>query len=133
MFHNPRSAALRSVFANIIAFFQTKTCSVQLERQLESMAVRALKMLILLHRPGVVVPTRTVDWLNMRGWLNNHIHIRGPRRLFIRTRKSRLVRCLFATFFRVNLTSSVWSLISRYRQIFLPTGRMLEKTNESTC
>nr|CAB3264982.1 patatin-like phospholipase domain-containing protein 7 [Phallusia mammillata] len=62
----------------------------ELESQLEGMAVRALKMLVLLHRPNIVRPTRTVEWLNMRGWLNNHIHIKGPKRLFARTRKSKL-------------------------------------------
>nr|XP_018672895.1 patatin-like phospholipase domain-containing protein 7 isoform X1 [Ciona intestinalis] len=63
----------------------------KLEAQLEGMAVRALKMLVLLHRPGIIRPTRTVDWLNMRGWLTEHIHIKCPKRLFGRTRKSKMV------------------------------------------
>ena len=64
---------------------------VQLEVELENMSVRALKMLVLLHRPGVEHPSYTVDWLNMRGWLTDHMHIQGPRRFFARTRKSRMV------------------------------------------
>uniref|UniRef100_H2Z0F0 lysophospholipase n=1 Tax=Ciona savignyi TaxID=51511 RepID=H2Z0F0_CIOSA len=63
----------------------------KLEAQLEGMAVRALKMLVLLHRPGIERPTQTVDWINNRGWLTEHIHIKCPKRLFGRTRKSRMV------------------------------------------
>uniref|UniRef100_H2Z0F4 lysophospholipase n=1 Tax=Ciona savignyi TaxID=51511 RepID=H2Z0F4_CIOSA len=63
----------------------------KLEAQLEGMAVRALKMLVLLHRPGIERPTQTVDWINNRGWLTEHIHIKCPKRLFGRTRKSRMM------------------------------------------
>ncbi|XP_076800527.1 patatin-like phospholipase domain-containing protein 7 isoform X2 [Clavelina lepadiformis] len=62
----------------------------ELESELEAVAVRALKMLVLLHRPGIVRPTRTVEWLNMRGWLTDHTHVKGPKRLFARTRKSKM-------------------------------------------
>nr|XP_039249765.1 patatin-like phospholipase domain-containing protein 7 isoform X3 [Styela clava] len=62
----------------------------ELEQELENYSIRALKVLVLLHRPEVSQPTRTVEWLNMRGWLTEHLHIKGSKRLFARTTKSKL-------------------------------------------
>jgi len=61
-----------------------------LESQVESMSVRSLKMLVLLHRPGVKRPSGTVEWLNNRSWLTDHTHVQGPARLFARTKPNRL-------------------------------------------
>ncbi|XP_053137995.1 patatin-like phospholipase domain-containing protein 7 isoform X3 [Hemicordylus capensis] len=56
----------------------------ELERMLENTAVRAQKQLILLHREEGPLPSRTVEWLNMRSWCSAHLHLRCPRRVFSR-------------------------------------------------
>ncbi|XP_071821059.1 patatin-like phospholipase domain-containing protein 6 isoform X3 [Apostichopus japonicus] len=60
----------------------------EMEKQLESLDVRAQKELILLHkarRDGRYrPPTRTADWLNARSWCVSHHHIRCPERMFRR-------------------------------------------------
>lgn len=64
----------------------------QLERMLESKAVRAQKQLILLHREEGPAPSRTVEWLNMRSWCSGHLHLCCPRRVFSRRSLPKLVR-----------------------------------------
>lgn len=64
----------------------------QLERMLESTAVRAQKQLILLHREEGPAPARTVEWLNMRSWCSGHLHLCCPRRVFSRRSLPKLVR-----------------------------------------
>ncbi|XP_036382330.1 patatin-like phospholipase domain-containing protein 7 [Megalops cyprinoides] len=54
----------------------------ELERMLESSAVRAQKQLVLLHREDGPPPRGTVDWLNMRSWISRHLHLSCPRRVF---------------------------------------------------
>ncbi|KAJ8413821.1 hypothetical protein AAFF_G00064190 [Aldrovandia affinis] len=54
----------------------------QLERMLESSAVRAQKQLVLLHREDGPPPKGTVEWLNMRSWISRHLHLSCPRRVF---------------------------------------------------
>ncbi|XP_035247689.1 patatin-like phospholipase domain-containing protein 7a isoform X1 [Anguilla anguilla] len=54
----------------------------ELERMLESSAVRAQKQLVLLHREDGAPPRGTVDWLNMRSWISRHHHLSCPRRVF---------------------------------------------------
>ncbi|XP_071947843.1 patatin-like phospholipase domain-containing protein 7 [Antedon mediterranea] len=57
----------------------------EMEEQLENLAVRAQKELMLLHREKdsrYKPPTRTAEWLNARGWCVTHHHIRCPRRMF---------------------------------------------------
>ena len=49
--------------------------------------MRAQKELILLHKEDAETPKGTLEWLNARGWLTSHHHIRCPKRLF--SRKSR--------------------------------------------
>ncbi|XP_053523792.1 patatin-like phospholipase domain-containing protein 7 isoform X1 [Artibeus jamaicensis] len=63
----------------------------ELERMLESAAVRAQKQLILLHREDGPAPARTVEWLNMRSWCSGHLHLRCPRRVFSRRSLPKLV------------------------------------------
>ena len=56
-----------------------------MEKQLENLAVRAQKELIILHREkeGIYqAPTRTAVWLNARDWCVSHHHIRCPKRMF---------------------------------------------------
>ncbi|XP_043772121.1 patatin-like phospholipase domain-containing protein 7 isoform X2 [Cervus elaphus] len=63
----------------------------ELERMLETSAVRAQKQLVLLHRQDGPAPARTVDWLNMRGWCSGHLHLCCPRRVFSRRSLPKLV------------------------------------------
>ncbi|XP_078498232.1 patatin-like phospholipase domain-containing protein 7 isoform X2 [Lissotriton helveticus] len=63
----------------------------ELERMLENTAVRAQKQLILLHKEDAPPPSRTVEWLNMRGWCSGHLHISCPRRVFSRRSLPKLI------------------------------------------
>lgn len=63
----------------------------KVEAQLENIAVRAQKELILLHREDADTPRRTADWLNARGWCSSHHHIRCPKRVFSRKSKEKSV------------------------------------------
>nr|XP_054094317.1 patatin-like phospholipase domain-containing protein 7 isoform X5 [Callithrix jacchus] len=63
----------------------------ELERMLESTAVRAQKQLVLLHREEGPAPARTVEWLNMRSWCSGHLHLCCPRRVFSRRSLPKLV------------------------------------------
>ncbi|XP_076854368.1 patatin-like phospholipase domain-containing protein 7 isoform X2 [Brachyhypopomus gauderio] len=56
----------------------------ELERMLESSAVRAQKQLVLLHREDGPRPRGTAEWLNMRTWISRHLHLLCPRRVFSR-------------------------------------------------
>ncbi|XP_056313732.1 patatin-like phospholipase domain-containing protein 7 [Danio aesculapii] len=56
----------------------------ELERMLESSAVRAQKQLVLLHREDGPPPAGTVEWLNMRSWISRHLHLSCPHRVFSR-------------------------------------------------
>ncbi|CAI9715518.1 patatin-like phospholipase domain-containing protein 7 [Octopus vulgaris] len=61
----------------------------EVETQLENIAVRAQKELILLHKEGTDTPRRTADWLNARGWCSSHHHIRCPKRVFSKKNKEK--------------------------------------------
>lgn len=62
-----------------------------IEKQLETIAVRTQKELILLHKEGGDKPRNTVHWLNARSWCSSHHHIQCPPRIFSRKHASRLV------------------------------------------
>ncbi|CAG5133142.1 unnamed protein product, partial [Candidula unifasciata] len=53
-----------------------------IEKELESIAVRAQKELVLLHKEDAETARNTSEWLNVRGWLSSHHHIRCPKRVF---------------------------------------------------
>lgn len=59
---------------------------------LENTAVRAQKQLILLHKEDGPLPSRTVEWLNMRSWCSAHLHLHCPRRVFSKRSLPKLVR-----------------------------------------
>ncbi|XP_046440138.1 neuropathy target esterase sws-like isoform X1 [Daphnia pulex] len=61
-----------------------------IEKQLETIAVRTQKELILLHKEGGDKPRNTVHWLNARSWCSSHHHIQCPPRIFSRKHASRL-------------------------------------------
>ncbi|XP_050553739.1 neuropathy target esterase sws isoform X7 [Spodoptera frugiperda] len=58
----------------------------KIEKEIERLAIRTQKELVLLHREGGPQPAGTVHWLNMRSWVSQHHHVRCPHRMF--TRKS---------------------------------------------
>ncbi|XP_060810636.1 neuropathy target esterase sws isoform X3 [Amyelois transitella] len=58
----------------------------KIEKEIERLAIRTQKELVLLHREGGPNPSGTVHWLNMRSWVSQHHHVRCPHRMF--TRKS---------------------------------------------
>ncbi|KHJ40315.1 hypothetical protein D918_09621 [Trichuris suis] len=53
-----------------------------IEQQLEKLAVRAQKELILLWEDTIKNPKRTAEWLDLRGWVSSHYHIRFRKYLF---------------------------------------------------
>uniref|UniRef100_A0A8C2D5U2 lysophospholipase n=1 Tax=Cyprinus carpio TaxID=7962 RepID=A0A8C2D5U2_CYPCA len=63
----------------------------ELERMLESSAVRAQKQLVLLHREDGPPPRGTAEWLNMRSWISRHLHLSCPHRVFSRRSLPKLV------------------------------------------
>ncbi|KAM6316328.1 patatin-like phospholipase domain-containing protein 7 isoform 2-T2 [Podargus strigoides] len=63
----------------------------ELEKMLENTAVRAQKQLILLHKEDGPLPSRTVEWLNMRSWCSAHLHLHCPRRIFSKRSLPKLV------------------------------------------
>ncbi|CAF0985449.1 unnamed protein product [Adineta ricciae] len=52
------------------------------ENEIERIAVRAQKELILLHRMGSLKPKGTAQWLKERNWCTFHHHVRCPERVF---------------------------------------------------
>ncbi|KAM6244081.1 patatin-like phospholipase domain-containing protein 7 [Porphyrio hochstetteri] len=63
----------------------------ELEKMLENTAVRAQKQLVLLHKEDGPLPSRTVEWLNMRSWCSAHLHLQCPRRVFSRRSLPKLI------------------------------------------
>nr|CAH7756564.1 unnamed protein product [Callosobruchus chinensis] len=55
----------------------------KVEKEIERLAMRTQKELVLLHREGGK-PENTIGWLNMRSWVSSHHHILCPNRLFSR-------------------------------------------------
>lgn len=63
----------------------------QLEKEVERLARRTQKELVLLHKEGGGKPHNTVAWLNMRSWIRSHHHIVCPKRVFSRKSLYRIV------------------------------------------
>ncbi|XP_060526246.1 neuropathy target esterase sws isoform X4 [Cylas formicarius] len=55
----------------------------KVEKELERLAIRTQKELVLLHKEGGF-PHNTIGWLNIRSWVSSHHHIMCPNRLFSR-------------------------------------------------
>uniref|UniRef100_A0A8I3WE72 lysophospholipase n=1 Tax=Callithrix jacchus TaxID=9483 RepID=A0A8I3WE72_CALJA len=85
----------------------------ELERMLESTAVRAQKQLVLLHREEGPAPARTVEWLNMRSWCSGHLHLCCPRRVFSRRSLPKLVEMYKRIFQRPPDRHSDFSRLAR--------------------
>ncbi|XP_066141369.1 neuropathy target esterase sws isoform X4 [Euwallacea fornicatus] len=61
----------------------------KVEKELERLAIRTQKELVLLHREGGK-PNNTIGWLNIRSWVSSHHHIVCPNRLFARKSQYRI-------------------------------------------
>ncbi|XP_029392565.1 patatin-like phospholipase domain-containing protein 7 [Mus pahari] len=85
----------------------------ELEKMLESTAVRAQKQLILLHKQEGPVPSRTVEWLNMRSWCSAHLHLCCPRRVFSKRSLPKLVEMYTRVFQRPPDRHSDFSRLAR--------------------
>ncbi|KXJ74816.1 hypothetical protein RP20_CCG012875 [Aedes albopictus] len=62
----------------------------KLEKEIDRLAIRTAKELVLLHHEGAARPTNTTSWLNMRAWVSRHHHIQCPKRLFTRRSQYRI-------------------------------------------
>ncbi|XP_013362113.1 PREDICTED: patatin-like phospholipase domain-containing protein 7 isoform X2 [Chinchilla lanigera] len=85
----------------------------ELERMLESTAVRAQKQLILLHRAEGPAPAHTAEWLNMRSWCSGHLHLCCPRRIFSRRSLPKLMEMYERVFQRPPDRHSDFSRLAR--------------------
>uniref|UniRef100_A0A5S6R1D3 Neuropathy target esterase sws n=1 Tax=Trichuris muris TaxID=70415 RepID=A0A5S6R1D3_TRIMR len=65
-----------------------------IEQQLEKLAVRAQKELILLWEDTTKNPRRTAEWLDMRGWVSSLYHIRFRKHLFRQRDPHKLVHLI---------------------------------------
>ncbi|XP_050506232.1 neuropathy target esterase sws isoform X3 [Diabrotica virgifera virgifera] len=61
----------------------------KVEKEIERLAIRTQKELVLLHREGGK-PKNTIAWLNMRSWVSSHHHILCPNRVFARKSVNRI-------------------------------------------
>uniref|UniRef100_A0A8C3LL15 lysophospholipase n=1 Tax=Chrysolophus pictus TaxID=9089 RepID=A0A8C3LL15_CHRPC len=84
-----------------------------LERMLENTAVRAQKQLILLHKEDGPLPSRTVEWLNMRSWCSAHLHIHCPRRVFSKRSLPKLIEMYERVFQKPSDRHSDFSRLAR--------------------
>lgn len=62
----------------------------KMEKEVERMAMRTQKELVLLHKEGGDRPSNTVAWLNMRNWVSSHHHILCSKRMFTRRSQFRI-------------------------------------------
>uniref|UniRef100_A0A8C3PZG4 lysophospholipase n=1 Tax=Chrysolophus pictus TaxID=9089 RepID=A0A8C3PZG4_CHRPC len=85
----------------------------RLERMLENTAVRAQKQLILLHKEDGPLPSRTVEWLNMRSWCSAHLHIHCPRRVFSKRSLPKLIEMYERVFQKPSDRHSDFSRLAR--------------------
>lgn len=67
----------------------------KLEREIDRLAIRTAKELVLLHHENSGKrPSNTVQWLNMRSWVSRHHHLQCPKRMFTRKSQYRVVNCV---------------------------------------
>lgn len=72
------------------------------------MSVRAQKELILLHREDADTPKGTVEWLNARGWLSSHHHIKCPKRVLTKRAEAKIVSRLTTSNSIFTRTVVIW-------------------------
>ncbi|XP_034233651.1 neuropathy target esterase sws isoform X1 [Thrips palmi] len=62
----------------------------KIEKEVDKLAIRTQKELVLLHKEGGQPPNNTVTWLNMRSWVSSHHHIQCPKRMFAKRSQFRI-------------------------------------------
>lgn len=65
----------------------------KVEKEIERLAIRTQKELVLLHKEGGK-PQNTIAWLNMRSWVSSHFHLLCPNRIFVKKSLYRIVSTL---------------------------------------
>ncbi|XP_064458537.1 neuropathy target esterase sws-like isoform X1 [Ornithodoros turicata] len=75
----------------IVALADQEPVVGRLEKQVENVAQRTQKELVLLHHEGADRPRNTVTWLNIRSWCSSHHHIRCPKRMFAKKSPARIM------------------------------------------
>ena len=71
-----------SIICNCVSFFVYNFVSLSPLIPSEGMSLRCQKELVLLYRQDSQRPARTADWLNARGYVLSHHHIRCPGYVF---------------------------------------------------
>ncbi|CAG9772362.1 unnamed protein product [Ceutorhynchus assimilis] len=61
----------------------------KVEKELERLAIRTQKELVLLHKENGK-PKNTIGWLNIRSWVSSHHHILCPNRVYARKSQYRI-------------------------------------------
>ncbi|XP_026288620.1 neuropathy target esterase sws isoform X3 [Frankliniella occidentalis] len=62
----------------------------KIEKEVDKLAIRTQKELVLLHKEGGQPPNNTVTWLNMRSWVSGHHHMQCPKRMFAKRSQFRI-------------------------------------------
>ncbi|XP_058128164.1 neuropathy target esterase sws isoform X2 [Anopheles coustani] len=76
----------------IVGFGDRSPVMGKLEREIDRLAIRTAKELVLLHsEDSNTRPANTISWLNMRAWVSRHHHIQCPKRMFIRRSQNRII------------------------------------------
>lgn len=66
------------------------------EKEIDKLAMRTQKELVLLHRDTTERPSNTLQWLNVRPWVTKHHHIRCPKRMFTRKSQYKIVSLMIS-------------------------------------
>ncbi|KAG1704472.1 Neuropathy target esterase sws [Nymphon striatum] len=98
----------------IVAKASNKPSIGKIEKQLENIAVRTQKELVLLHREDAKKPRNTVEWLNMRSWCSSHHHIKCPNRMFTKKSQFRIVEMYNKVFENPPSIHSDFSRLARF-------------------
>uniref|UniRef100_A0A182PFX8 Neuropathy target esterase sws n=1 Tax=Anopheles epiroticus TaxID=199890 RepID=A0A182PFX8_9DIPT len=75
----------------IVGFGDRSPVMGKLEKEIDRLAIRTAKELVLLHpEDGNTCPSNTISWLNMRAWVSRHHHIQCPKRMFTRRSQNKI-------------------------------------------
>lgn len=86
----------------------------KIEKEIERLAIRTQKELVLLHREGAATPRATVEWLNMRSWVSQHHHVRCPHRMFTRRSQYRITELYSKVLMSEASVHSCFSRLARW-------------------
>ncbi|EAA06510.6 AGAP000467-PA [Anopheles gambiae str. PEST] len=75
----------------IVGFGDRSPVMGKLEKEIDRLAIRTAKELVLLHpEEASSCPSNTIGWLNMRAWVSRHHHIQCPKRMFTRRSQNKI-------------------------------------------